>query len=436
MCALARPLPPLWAVAARTALAPFHHVCHPLALLAWKPSPLERARLPAPLLRLCDGLAALPPIEDVSSAPLEPGPWCATAPLWHNPLLPAADRATLAADFLDLAGAGITTVEGLASAAATVTSATGRTEFLHAMAAHMPSAAAASANQCHTRSRLHNCVACLPPSWVVAAMTGGPSPPTAFTSMALPRLGWRFSSGLVQLGGLTVRAATWGQLQRVYDQRQRCHAVFVASVFAASDRPAPLLDKDQAAYLKQLLPQLWRLPWTNQHKEVFWRLILNALPSAARLHRADPCICGAPAPDRMHHFWSCPVAAGLLCVLSDQLRSRSLLLSPMLPIHVLLAQPPSPRLHVGIWRVVCLAAICALEHVRRTACAIALAGVPSVAASSHVSVHTLINRAVARFWELLTDFCVLNAAPLSWQHCVASAHPFIVWNNSWTVVRA
>ena len=111
-------------------------------------------------------------------------------------------------------------------------------------------------------------------------------------------------------------------------------------LFAASARPAPLLDKDQAAFLKKFLPQLWRLPWTNQHKEVYWRLTLNALPIAPRLHTADLCTCGAPAPDCMHHFWSCPVAGGVIALLSDHLMSRDLLPSPLLPLHVLLAQPP------------------------------------------------------------------------------------------------
>ena len=84
-------------------------------------------------------------------------------------------------------------------------------------------------------------------------------------------------------------------------------------------------------------------------------------------------------------------------------------------IKVLLAQPPSSRLHAGVWRVVCLAFVCALDHVRRASCAIALAGVPSVLPSTpDTSVPFMINRAVARFWDLLTDFCVLNAAPDSW----------------------
>ena len=109
-----------------------------------------------------------------------------------------------------------------------------------------------------------------------------------------------------------------------------------------------------------LLSQLWRLPWHNQHKEVDWRITLDALPTAARLHYVDPCICGEPIPKWFHHFWSCPVAAGLLAVLSNHLASRGMLPILLLHLHVLLAQPPSSRLHVGIWRVVCLAAVCAL----------------------------------------------------------------------------
>ena len=77
-----------------------------------------------------------------------------------------------------------------------------------------------------------------------------------------------------------------------------------------------------------------------------------------------------------------------------------------------------------------ICAICALYHVRRACCAIGLAGVPSVAAHSNNSALTMINRAVACFWDLPTDLCVLNGAPLSWQCSVAAAHPFIVWNNS------
>ena len=437
-CALAQPLPPLWAVAARGALGPFSHLCHPLALLAWRPSPVECASLPAPLLRLCDGLASLPPIADVSDEPLGLGPWCDTAPLWHNPLLPAAERAVLAAEFLDLAGTGITTVGELASAAAAISEAVGRAEFLYALAVHLPHHTATFADHSCIRSRLHNCVGRLPPSWLVAALAGGPPPAIAFAALALPRLGWRFPDGPVQLQALSVRTATWAQLQRVGDQRQHRHARSVSHVFAASNRPAPLVEKAQAAIFRLLLSQLWRLPWHNQHKEVFWRLTLDALPTAARLHNAQSaCICGAPVPDWLHHFWLCPVAVGLLAVLTERLQSGDMLPVPLLPLHVLLAQPPSSRLHAGVWRVVCLAFVCALDHVRRAACAIALAGVPPVAQSAQdPSVPFMINRAVARFWDLLTEFCMLNAAPDSWQRSVDASHPFLAWSHSWVVLRA
>ena len=61
--------------------------------------------------------------------------------------------------------------------------------------------------------------------------------------------------------------------------------------------------------LLALLRRLWRVRWENQHKEPFWRLVYNAIPTAARLHLDQPCQCGAAAPaDRHHHFWECPIA--------------------------------------------------------------------------------------------------------------------------------
>ena len=43
--------------------------------------------------------------------------------------------------------------------------------------------------------------------------------------------------------------------------------------------------------------------------------------------------------------------------------------------------------------------------------------------SLSLSVLAMTNRAKARFGDLLTEFCVLNAAPLSWQCNVGAAHP-------------
>ena len=91
------------------------------------------------------------------------------------------------------------------------------------------------------------------------------------------------------------------------------------------------------------------------------------------------------------------------------------MLQTSLQAHILLAQPPSPRLHKGVWRVVCLAATCALDHVRRASSARALAGVQAgqLTEAGAPLAARMADRAVARFWDLLTDFCVLGLAPPS-----------------------
>ena len=52
----------------------------------------------------------------------------------------------------------------------------------------------------------------------------------------------------------------------------------------------------------------------SQGKETLWRLAYDALPTAARLHRDEPCVCGDPSPRpcRHHYFSACPVAAAVV----------------------------------------------------------------------------------------------------------------------------
>ena len=97
---------PLWVPMAKALLQRRCPHVHPaLTLLAAShASPLEAAagRLPAqlvggglmgpalpvgPLSRMAVGLGALGPVADVAASPLQPGAWCALAPLWGNPLL-------------------------------------------------------------------------------------------------------------------------------------------------------------------------------------------------------------------------------------------------------------------------------------------------------------------------------------------------------------
>jgi hypothetical protein len=122
--------------------------------------------------------------------------------------------------------------------------------------------------------------------------------------------------------------------------------------------------------------RLWRLPWENGRKEVFWRLAYDALPTAARLHRDQPRECGAgPRPDRHHHFWACPVAQAVVAAVQAELAAAAPppagQPAPLVPANIWLARTP-PGLDAGVWGVVCLAAVEAMDRGRRSLAAAAL----------------------------------------------------------------
>ena len=50
-----------------------------------------------------EGLRALPPVQPVGIASLQPGAWCGRVPLWGNPLLQLPGGASLEEQFADLA---------------------------------------------------------------------------------------------------------------------------------------------------------------------------------------------------------------------------------------------------------------------------------------------------------------------------------------------
>jgi hypothetical protein len=235
--------------------------------------------------------------------------------------------------------------------------------------------------------------------------------------------------------------------------------------------------------------QLWKLKWDNTFKEVYWRLVVNGLATAERMHMHDcVCVCGPVVDgqlDRQHHFWTCPVAQAVVDVLQHQLGGW--FPSALQPQHVLCMLCPAPVgvattrvLHKGVWRVVCLAAINAMDMGRKAAMKIqvdqheqqqqqqqAAQQQPPVPAGqrlitdmlqpaaltadqqqhqAQVRQHQLLQlqqqqqqqhqivaarlaevkqQAAGRFWELLQDFIALQAAPRSWLTQVASDHPFL-----------
>lgn len=403
---------------------------HPLGLLHWRPAtqpvPGRASQLPQPLHRLHTALASLPRVEDIDAQPLQPGPWCLEAPLWGNPFFTSPTHPDgLDSAFFDLAAAHIATLGQLLSTQRAVA------EALHSAAAYHPVWAtrlhsyASFADRHHAADRLQQLLAALPPAWVAAAQAaaadvaaGRLAPPStqAALDVLLPRLGWRIPGRQqpLPLQEYTVRAGT-ALLTAPTEERR------------IQERLQPFAERllGTLGELLQLLRCLWQIPWENCHKEPFWRLVYDAFPTAARMHLDQPCLCGGAPADLEHHFWACPVAAAVTTSISAAILEHrpAAAAAPITVSQLWLGRPPH-GVHEGVWHVVCLAAIEAMDSGRRRMYAM------SVAPNPHPPsiVATCGRHAVARFWSLLADFVALRRVPSRWRaHCPAP-HPFVYFD--------
>ena len=233
-------------------------------------------------------------------------------------------------------------------------------------------------------------------------------------------------------------------LASLQQERQHRFAAFEAEAAAGTLGAPAAPDGSEVA---RLLPRLWQLPWENQHKETYWRLVLNALPLASRMGSSSrPCPCGhpSPSPGRCHHYWDCPVARAVLATLAAQLGGRQ----PTRLQLWLMRRPP--RVHAGVWDAVCLAALAAMDGGRRQLSARTLHAheVGSRPSSSRhppppppppAQLAAAAQRhAVARFWDLLQDLCAVGTLPAAWRSEVPASHPFVRWDagaQRWRVHR-
>jgi exonuclease III len=232
----------------------------------------------------------------------------------------------------------------------------------------------------------------------------------AVECMLVQRLGWRRGERSVPVVGLTVRAATALQLGPLRAERRRYVDAFVQEVGGPVGRAGEDARRVWVNNVFVALRELWRLRWDNHFKEVYWRLVLNGLATSARLHVAQPCgVCGlahgphGPLHGRLHHFWECPVARAVVAAVQQQL-PHAWCVSPLSPHHVLFMHrppgaSPATTVHRGVWRVVCLAAVNAMDVGRRAAAgqqwearaaaaeAAAAAGQPQPAAAGGAAAH-------------------------------------------------
>eukprot|EP00878_Enallax_costatus_P000037 GHUV01000046.1.p1 GENE.GHUV01000046.1~~GHUV01000046.1.p1 ORF type:complete len:778 (+),score=164.24 GHUV01000046.1:127-2334(+) len=217
-----------------------------------------------------------------------------------------------------------------------------------------------------------------PPDWPPVHVPNISSAPTAAEQavehMLLSRLGWRNlpDGSSVSVVDLSVKAATSLQLGHVRAERMLRHIKFVELALGTRE-PAAV----SAGYkrLQSCMCCVWRqLKWDNFFKEVYWRLILNGLPTAQRMHHTtSQCLCDSICPGQQHHFWDCPIAQAVVQVVARELSStwcsRTPGVCPVQQQHIwLMHPPPGPRhLHAKAWMVVCLSAINAMDCGRKTA---------------------------------------------------------------------
>jgi hypothetical protein len=305
----------------------------PAGLLFWpihQPLPASLAHLPPPLLRLRAALASLPPPADLAPQQLRPGPWCLSLPLWGNPfLVSAAHPAGLDHAFTDFLAAGVGTLGRALAVERAVAAAPTQAAYVSLVRHPLLASSPAFAQRHVAAERLAALLAAVPAAWVAAARAAAaaaapprpPSPAHVLHTLLLPRLAWRLPAGrTVSFARLTVRTATALLAAPAAQQRASLRLAPFASLATAGSPPSP----SHLPELQAAMRRLWRLPWENGRKEVFWRLAYDALPTAARLHRDQPCECGAgPRPDRRHHFWACPVAQAVVAAVQAALAAAA-----------------------------------------------------------------------------------------------------------------
>ncbi|PRW57871.1 Transposon TX1 uncharacterized 149 kDa [Chlorella sorokiniana] len=376
---------------------------------------LQRATSKLPLHRMHAALASLP--RPVGVASPMPGPWCWAAPLWGNPFFISAEYPDgIDHEFFDFAAAGISTLGELLHLRQALTAVHSQAAYRMVWFAQLRGAYAFVERHV-AAERVALLVDALPPGWVSAAQSaadqlaaGGVQPPAQPDALAamIPCLAWRRSAAAAPLTLRTFRVREGTALLTAPLRRRRLQSYFTPFAVEAAGAAHDGSGQEVAA----LLQRLWRLRCDNGLKEPFWLLAHNGLPTAARLQSS--CKCGAAAPgDRLHHYWACPVAAAVLSSIAAAAGGS-------IPRHAIWLCRAPAGIYAGVWDLVCLAAVAAMDHGRRTLYALST-GPPPEAPLSAIAGRS----ARARFWSNLADFIAFDCAPLSWRDHCPTGHPFI-----------
>eukprot|EP00887_Chlorella_sp_A99_P007290 scaffold2.g7290.t1 len=297
----------------------------------------------------------------------------------------------------------------------------------------------------------------LPPDILAAAQDAVPAalPGAAEVEAFLARrLGWLRGGQPVPLSGYRVRHGTAMLLVPAVAERRTMMTsrMMLALAEALAAEPQSAEVKAGLASLFGLLGQAWRVRWDNHCKETLWHLALNGLPVAAHMAGADALAAAAARAD---------------------------------------VGEAAEGVHAGVWVIMCLAAVEALERCRRLNVRHALERCEQARAAASQALQqagfsgsvqlvlgasqdgklalaaaqappatqdaedappplppgrelaaALGARAVEWMWGLLKEFCSLGKVPKAWRLEVAGVplHPFLHWSEfpprpGWRVVH-
>lgn len=246
---------------------------------------------------------------------------------------------------------------------------------------------------------------------------------------ALAPLHWLPASGLLvpllSMDGPSVRDLTSVLVAPWDTLRHQRHDTFVRAALGVSSRVS--VARPLAAF-RSSLRKAWRIRCPNALKEPFWRLAIDATPGARVQPWRCPCSTDVPYPHgRPHSFWDCPVAVAVRRTLEATLPDTTLHRSALW-----LMRPPVPACSAPVWRLVCLAAVDAMEHGRRLLWATRHRTTAAPCPLPDDVLTVVGAAAVTRFWSSLRDFAA--HAPVLPAFRVRHDHPFLAFVDEALVV--
>ncbi len=264
-------------------------------------------------------------------------------------------------------------------------------------------------------------------------------PPSASPPSHIP-IAWNKSA-------LTVRAGTRLQLaQPLAEQRTRRMRLVLDALALAQTAPGIPSAIDLFHTLHSGMRAVARCSWIpNHHLDTFWRLGLNGVPYAGGYDQpphAAGCSCGWAGPPagtasepasrlwRSHVFGSCAVAQAVISAIVASMTQGAPPPAFAAPeVHLwLMHPPPLPSIHAGPWRVICLAAVTAMDFGRATLYRLSHpppSQGPRPPSPPVSPVLAASRRAVARFWDLLLHATASRPTPPADWAGVGPSHPLL-----------